>query len=383
MSRKQKIVQARIFINRERVYMLMLSFILIFNAWLGFAERMPAMKKNFIGKRTAYFAAAEKDRKQNQLSYPRLVNDRQQSWEQFWTAKKQQKHIRIAVSFFGLAFVAAFLMGLLLDVRILQAKIKGKGIVNPYPGTENNVRHVRVRWKVWDIFKLLIIFLFFGYILHIVEMELFFAYLSKIKLDITNLFTFVSIVDTAVMDLAILGVILYFVRVKYKQRFSAIGLKMKDAGRHIYWALLCYIAILPPLVFILLLLMWICKILNYQPPPQPLINLFLEEKNIWTLVFSAFIIVFIGPLVEEVFFRGFAYNAIKKKWGVKQAIVVTAVVFAAMHGLGFGLLPIMILGLLLAYSYEKTGSLIPAVTIHILHNGIMVLLLLLGRALVV
>lgn len=375
---KSAVKRARDFINRERLYMVMLSFILLFNAWGSFNGGSLAVKKDALWKKTARLVAAEKDRKETQLSYPRLVNRSRQFGEELWAAKKGKEHIYIIIAFLGMVFTAAFLLGLLLDARILLARLTGKKFFR------KSARHLRTRWKVWDIFKLMIIFLFFGYILHIVEIGLFFSLLSsKMRVDITNLGTFVSIVNTAVMDLAILGVIIYFVRIKYKQRLAVIGIRMKDAGKHLCWAVLSYIAVLPPLVFILLFLMWMCNIFDYQPPPQPLMDLFLEEKSAWTLGFSAFIIVLVGPLAEELFFRGFAYNAIKKKWGARQAMAVTAVVFAAMHGIGFGFLPIMTLGLLLAYSYEQTGSLVPAVAIHILHNSIMVLLLLLGRALVV
>lgn len=370
--------RARDFINRERLYILMLSFILLFNAWSIFSGETFAVKKGCIWGKNARLAAAEKDGKAAQPSSPRLVDRYPRFGGEHWTVEKGKEHIYIIIAFLGMIFTAAFLLGLLLDARILLARLAGKKIFKKSAG------HLRVRWKVRDIFKLVIIFLFFGYILHLVEMGLFFCLLSsKMRVDITNLGTFVSIVNTAVMDLAVLGVIIYFVRIKYRQRLAAIGLKMKDAGKHLYWAVLSYIAVLPPLVFILLFLMWICHIFDYQPPPQPLIDLFMEEKNIWPLVFSAFIIMLIGPLAEELFFRGFAYNAIKKKWGAKRAMAVTAVVFAALHGIGFGFLPIMALGFLLAYSYEQAGSLVPAVAIHILHNSIMVLLLLLGRALVV
>jgi membrane protease YdiL (CAAX protease family) len=31
-------------------------------------------------------------------------------------------------------------------------------------------------------------------------------------------------------------------------------------------------------------------------------------------------------------------------------------------------MPIMALGVLLAYLYEKTGSIIPSITVHVIHN---------------
>ena len=91
------------------------------------------------------------------------------------------------------------------------------------------------------------------------------------------------------------------------------------------------------------------------------------------------LVVILGPIAEEIFFRGFSYNVIKKRWGPQAAAILTAAVFAGLHANLLGFLPIMALGILLVYVYEKTGSLIPAITIHIVHNGLMITFLFLGR----
>jgi membrane protease YdiL (CAAX protease family) len=44
-----------------------------------------------------------------------------------------------------------------------------------------------------------------------------------------------------------------------------------------------------------------------------------------------------------------------------------------------GFLPIMALGLLLTYLYEKTGSLVSSMAVHIMHNVAMVILVFLAR----
>ena len=190
---------------------------------------------------------------------------------------------------------------------------------------------------------------------------------------------FIPLLNTGIMDLLLLGFIAYFVKVKYSQRLAAIGLKVKRAPKVIPLAALSYIAFLPVLAFILLLLLWISSIFDYQPPQQALFKVFLQEKRAWFLIYTTLMVVILGPIVEEIFFRGFSYNAIKKRYGVFWAMILTAVVFAGLHGSLFGFLPIMALGLLLAYLYEKTGSLIASFTIHILHNSLMLTLLFLAR----
>lgn len=95
----------------------------------------------------------------------------------------------------------------------------------------------------------------------------------------------------------------------------------------------------------------------------------MEEKRSRVLLFLTIFVSVFGPLVEEMFFRGFMYSAIKKRMGVLAAAFLSAAVFSLLHANIVGFLPIMALGVLLAYLYETTGSLVASMTVHILHNS--------------
>ena len=60
-------------------------------------------------------------------------------------------------------------------------------------------------------------------------------------------------------------------------------------------------------------------------------------------------------------------------------LTVTAGLFAALHAHIVGFFPIMVLGMLLAYIYEKTGTLVSSVTVHMIHNLSMVFLVFLVK----
>lgn len=85
------------------------------------------------------------------------------------------------------------------------------------------------------------------------------------------------------------------------------------------------------------------------------------------------IIGIIGPIAEEVFFRGFAYRAFKERLGKGAALVLSALLFAAIHGNPLALFPIFLIGLLLAYIYERTGSLAAPIGLHCANNLMAVL----------
>lgn len=82
-----------------------------------------------------------------------------------------------------------------------------------------------------------------------------------------------------------------------------------------------------------------------------------------------------APIGEEVFFRGFVYNAFKRRLSVRAAIVLSGLAFALIHASPLGLIVIFPMGMLLAYVYERTGSLWVTITMHALNNGLAFMLL--------
>jgi len=60
---------------------------------------------------------------------------------------------------------------------------------------------------------------------------------------------------------------------------------------------------------------------------------------------------------------------LRKRIGVRNAILLVSAVFAMLHMNIVSFFPIFALGVLLAYLYEKTGSMIPPITVHIIHNS--------------
>lgn len=77
-----------------------------------------------------------------------------------------------------------------------------------------------------------------------------------------------------------------------------------------------------------------------------------------------------APIGEEVFFRGFLYNAFKRKLNVNAAIVLSGLIFALVHFGPLAILVIFPMGMALAYVYEKTQSLWVTICMHATHNGL-------------
>ncbi len=77
----------------------------------------------------------------------------------------------------------------------------------------------------------------------------------------------------------------------------------------------------------------------------------------------------VGPVAEEVFFRGIIYGFLRR-WGVPSAVTGTTVIFVIPHLASTGLPLTQIAGgIVFALAYEIGGSLMVPITIHVLGNA--------------
>jgi membrane protease YdiL (CAAX protease family) len=76
----------------------------------------------------------------------------------------------------------------------------------------------------------------------------------------------------------------------------------------------------------------------------------------------------VGPVAEEVFFRGIIYGFLRR-WGVLAAILGTTVIFVVAHSVRTGVpLTQIIGGIVFAIAYEMEGNLMVPIVIHVLGN---------------
>jgi membrane protease YdiL (CAAX protease family) len=89
---------------------------------------------------------------------------------------------------------------------------------------------------------------------------------------------------------------------------------------------------------------------------------------LWTLVPMLLVSIAAAPLSEEIAFRGYAMGLLRRHFGPISAMIISSLMFAAAH-LNHGLYPTklsvyFLVGLGLAATVWRTGSLLPAMVIH-------------------
>ena len=82
-----------------------------------------------------------------------------------------------------------------------------------------------------------------------------------------------------------------------------------------------------------------------------------------------------GPIVEEVVFRGAITRALLKEYSPRKAILISAAIFGVFHINPAQIIPAFLMGIVFAWVYYKTDSIIPCCLMHILNNGFAVFMM--------
>ena len=107
-----------------------------------------------------------------------------------------------------------------------------------------------------------------------------------------------------------------------------------------------------------------------HPPQDDLPQQLGADKSTLLAIVTGIFVIAVAPPVEEFFFRGFVYQALRTRLGVLGGAVTSGLIFGAIHFKPDFLIPLAILGTALALLFEKTGSLWPCILIHAANNAI-------------
>lgn len=113
---------------------------------------------------------------------------------------------------------------------------------------------------------------------------------------------------------------------------------------------------------------------------QELISGFLEMNSFGDFAFNLFLLAILPAFAEEFFFRGVLQELLlRKTHKMHLAVWVGALAFGLMHNQLFSLLPLVVLGAMLGYLKEWTGSLWPSILAHFVNNGSIVVVMYFGH----
>jgi len=91
--------------------------------------------------------------------------------------------------------------------------------------------------------------------------------------------------------------------------------------------------------------------------------------------FQVLLIVIAAPISEEFCFRGMLFGGFRNRLPRLAAALLSGVIFGGLHATtGVSAIPpLIVFGFALALLYEKTGSIVPGILLHMLNNSIALL----------
>jgi len=111
-------------------------------------------------------------------------------------------------------------------------------------------------------------------------------------------------------------------------------------------------------------------LLVYDEKAEQLTKYFLRMDSLGDLSFNLLVLAIIPAIGEELLFRGYLQQTFAKWFGKPHvAIIVTALLFSAIHMQLQGFLPRLALGLVLGYLFYWSGSLWLPIIAHFINNA--------------
>lgn len=176
--------------------------------------------------------------------------------------------------------------------------------------------------------------------------------------------------------LLVVGVLGFLPSINRSKR-RAIGLWPRDLLREICLAIEALVTVVPLALGINLLMAFILLWLGKAIPQTGHTMLEVLSKSPSWEVTAALVIsaIVVAPVIEEMVYRGIVQTSISNALCTDhrfQAILLTSILFALIHGgaVPWPFLPgLLVVGMVLGYVYERSGSLLPCILVHSAFNA--------------
>jgi hypothetical protein len=210
-------------------------------------------------------------------------------------------------------------------------------------------KYPETAWNIKNIFKLLLLFLIVEYsipfVVGIVFCGNFTSFLSKESVWSSGL-------AGLIVYSIVLTIICYHVIYKYNKPLTILGFQKNSIKSGLLWGF-CV------LLFLEIMFIFIKHLkIAYSPKGD------VDKDLLWYLM-----IIIMGPVTEEVFFRGYIYPAFRRKAGIIWAMMFSSACFFIFHRSETLWFNAFVIGIILCFIYEKSGSLIATIMGHIFSNA--------------
>ena len=164
------------------------------------------------------------------------------------------------------------------------------------------------------------------------------------------------------LELFLLVAVALFTVGKYKVSWAAVGLRLPERGG--WWL---------PLAMLggALVVIWVYFAVIAALGAEPSSNIPDEAfDSVPLIVLVGILSLALAPVMEETFFRGFLFGGLRGRWGVFFAALSTGFLFSLAHVDPLVYIPFTAVGMIFAWGYVYSGSILASTIAHLLFNAI-------------
>lgn len=189
---------------------------------------------------------------------------------------------------------------------------------------------------------------------------------AELQEELNSLISRYSLHLTALTNVVLIPIYAIFLRVDEKKRRTSLGVRYAKPG--IKRLVMVFVLGMSAAVSVNVIVS-ISQIARFSPKYQEVSEV-IYSGGLFMEIVSA---VIAAPILEELFFRGMIYKRLRDMVNVKAAVIISALFFGAFHGNLVQFVYAFIIGLMLAYVYEKFKTIWAPVVFHVGANLISVL----------
>ncbi len=197
-------------------------------------------------------------------------------------------------------------------------------------------------------------------------------------------------------ELTAIAIIIFLARVHFARRLKGFGLNVKTIVKDFFAAFVNLLTVWPLITAAILLTMFFGEHIwgqEYQMQQHQQLKLITEYTQLPLRIMIFVVAVVIASMFEELLFRGLFQTTIRSYLVARRsslvarvtghgsqatncawvAILISSVLFAAVHANTGHWPALFVLGVCLGYAYEKSGSLFRPIFIHSLFNAVSII----------
>lgn len=184
---------------------------------------------------------------------------------------------------------------------------------------------------------------------------------------------FLTYAGFVAVEIIVIVLILKLAKQYFVDGLRGFGLRVKNIFSDITKAAAIFIAVWPLTLVSLFAVLQIGKMIagpEFQIERNEGLTVILENDQLSLRILMLFFAIIITPVFEELVFRGMLQSYLRNlNYGPWQSIFIASIMFSVLHP-WMHLPAILVLSIAMGYAYEKSGSLLRPIFIHLLFNGL-------------